>query len=183
MAFPTSAVSPHLVGSQTTTSVHSPPKRVDELMSELADFDPSIQPSDIVEPTPTSHRSRSRHTETVVTDDHDYPRTQQRRSPSPVRPVKQASVAGPPVYYPPGEVFGATKTQAGSLQAKPAPAPTPAALTAEQSTADGAKGRAQMRQEYGYKDKGRGGGSDSKGGAAVVPICLPLCCAAPCVIL
>ena len=25
--------------------------------------------------------------------------------------------------------------------------------------------------------------SDEKGGAAVIPICLPLCCAAPCVIL
>ena len=182
MAFPTSAVPPHL-GSHT---IQSPPKRVDELMSELADFDPSIQPSDIAEPTP-SHRSRSRHTETVVTDqrhgdDHDYPRAQ-RRSPSPIRPTKQASTPGPPVYYPPGEVFGSTKTQAGSQQARPAPTPAPAALTAEQSTADGAKDRAHMRKEYGYKDKGRGGESDSKGGAAVVPICLPLCCAAPCVIL
>ena len=184
MAFPTSAVPPHL-GSHT---VQSPPKRVDELMSELADFDPSIQPSDIAEPTPTpSHRSRSRHNETVITelhhgDDHDYPRTH-RRSPSPVRPIKQASTQGPPVYYPPGEVFGSTKSQAGSQQAKPAPTPAPAALTAEQSAADGARGRAQMRKEYGYKDKGRGAESDSKGGAAVVPICLPLCCAAPCVIL
>ena len=25
--------------------------------------------------------------------------------------------------------------------------------------------------------------SDEKGGAAVIPICLPLCCAAPCVIM
>ena len=84
-----------------------------------------------------------------------------------------------------GEVFGTTKSQsqshAGSL-AKPTGA-QPAPATAELSTADGARGRAQMRREYGYKDKGRGGESESKGGAAVVPICLPLCCAAPCVIL
>ena len=178
MAFPTSAPSPHH-GSQT---IQSPPKRVDELMSELADFDPSIQPSDIAEPVPS--RSRSRHTETTVTserhdDDHDYPR-RQRRSPSPIaRPTKQASTPGPPVYYPPGEVFGSTKSQTGSLQSKPAPE----AVAVEASAADGARGRAQMRREYGYKDKGRGGESESKGGAAVVPICLPLCCAAPCVIL
>jgi len=176
MAFPTSAISPHHGGQP----VQSPPKRVDELMSELADFDPSIQPSDIAEPAPS--RSRSRHTETVVTDrrddSHDYHRSQ-RRSPSPVRPTKQSSTPGPPVYYPPGEVFGSTKSQTGSLQAKPAPV----AVAAEQSAADGARDKAQMRREYGYKDKGRGGESDSKGGAAVVPICLPLCCAAPCVIL
>jgi hypothetical protein len=84
-----------------------------------------------------------------------------------------------------GEVFGTTKSQSqshtGSL-AKPTGA-QPALTTAELSTADGARGRAQMRREYGYKDKSRGGESESKGGAAVVPICLPLCCAAPCVIL
>jgi len=134
-----------------------------------------------------SYYSRSRHQETTVVtelrdDDHDYPR-RQRRSPSPVRPSKQSSTPGPPVYYPPGEVFGTTKSQSqtGSM-AKPLAA-TPVAVTADQSTADGGRGRAQMRREYGYKDKGRGGESESKGGAAVVPICLPLCCAAPCVIL
>ena len=103
MAFPTHP-SPHH-GSQT---IQSPPKRVDELMSELADFDPSIQPSDIAEPVPS--RSRSRHQETTTVtelrdDDHDYPgsrRHHARRSPSPVRPTKQSSTPGPPVYYPPG---------------------------------------------------------------------------------
>jgi hypothetical protein len=50
--------SPHH-GSQT---IQSPPKRVDELMSELADFDPSIQPSDIAEPVP----SRSRFEQNLV---------------------------------------------------------------------------------------------------------------------
>jgi hypothetical protein len=44
MAFPTSTASPHHHGGHQG-AVQSPPKRVDELMSELADFDPSIQVS------------------------------------------------------------------------------------------------------------------------------------------
>ena len=48
----------------------------------------------------------------------------------------------------------------------------------------GSRGRAEMRAEYGYKSKSRYSETgDTKQGAAVVPICLPLCCAAPCVIL
>ena len=183
MAFPTNSVPHH--GSQT---IQSPPKRVDELMSELADFDPSIQPSDIAEPVPS--RSRSRHQETTTVtelrddDDHDYPgsrRHNQRHSPSPVRATKQSSTPGPPVYYPPGEVFSTPKGHTESLS-KPSGAPV-ALASADQSAADGARGRAQMKKEYGYKDKSRGSEGESKGGAAVVPICLPLCCAAPCVIL
>jgi len=59
-------------------------------MSELADFDSSIQPSDIVEPTP----ARSRHVETkTVThddDDIDYPKRHiSRRSASPPKIIKQ----------------------------------------------------------------------------------------------
>ena len=180
MAFPTGTPPHH--GSQT---IQSPPKRVDELMSELADFDPSIQPGDISEPVPSS-RSRSHHIEssTVISDsrrdDRDYHQRPMHQSQSPNRPAKQPSTPGPPVYYPPGEVFGSTKRHTGSAAAAQ---PAPAALAVEQSAADGGRGRAEWKREYGYKEKGRGAESDSKGGAAVVPICLPLCCAAPCVIL
>jgi hypothetical protein len=104
MAFPTGSASPHHGSHQG--AVQSPPKRVDELMSELADFDPSIRPSDIAEPEPS--RSRSHHHESHAATDRyqedDYPR-RRRRSLSPVHPTKQASTPGPPVYYPPGMDF------------------------------------------------------------------------------
>merc|ERR1719336_3245761 len=87
-----------------TTQV--PPKRVDDLMTELSGFDPSIQPTGFVEPPPK--------TET------DYARQYRDRSASPVRksgsPVRSRSSpppskAGPPVYYPPGEMFSTTRSK------------------------------------------------------------------------
>jgi hypothetical protein len=38
------------------------------------------------------------------------------------------------------------------------------------------------RYEYEYAKEGKSK-SSSSGGAAVVPVCLPLCCAMPCVIM
>ena len=47
----------------------------------------------------------------------------------------------------------------------------------------GGRGRAEYKAKYGYKEKSKHSESDGKQGAAVIPICLPLCCAAPCTIL
>ncbi len=97
--------------------------------------------------------------------DEPKPRSPERapyRPESPVRQVKtdsgpQQSTPGPAVYYPPGDMFGSNKKPDASAPAKP-------------------------------KDKGKNKGKisdpgEGKQGAAVVPICLPLCCAAPCVIM
>ena len=43
------------------------------------------------------------------------------------------------------------------------------------------KGRGERRNRDRAHDRGAEGGD--KQGAAVIPICLPLCCAAPCVIM
>jgi len=39
------------------------------------------------------------------------------------------------------------------------------------------------RNEYEYSKESSKSKSNSSGGAAVVPVCLPLCCAMPCVIM
>ena len=117
-----------------------------------------------------------------------------RREPSPVKPaVKQPSAPGPAVYYPPGELFSSTRIDGGtgngnggseiSTSGPPAVDPNATLANTTMETSASSRGRAKARAEYGYKEKGRYQDAESKQGAAVVPICLPLCCAAPCVIL
>ena len=55
--------------------------------------------------------------------------------------------------------------------------------TAVMQEGGGGRGRAEYKAKYGYKEKSKHSESDGKQGAAVIPICLPLCCAAPCTIL
>merc|ERR1712226_739309 len=168
----------------------NPPKRVDELMTELSEFDPSIQPTGFVEPTgpPKSHITETSYsTKTTTENDFGGARNFRDRSASP--PVKpQPSTPGPAVYYPPGEIFASSKGKYDSLDnnATPKPAATPVVHASHSTSLEGARsGKGSAKAEYGYKAKGRyqEAQSDGKQGAAVVPICLPLCCAAPCVIL
>ena len=109
-----------------------------------------------------------------------------RREPSPVKPVvtgyggpvgptKQPSTPGPAVYYPPGDLFASTKVESSSEVSHP--------VNTTLDTTASSRGRAKVRAEYGYKEKGRYSEGENKQGSAVVPICLPLCCAAPCVIM
>ena len=164
-------------------ALQTPPKRVDDLMTELSEFDPSIQHTTFVEPT--TRPAASKYTSNVVQnhDEEDFGprRRHQPKEPSPIRPVKQPSTPGPAVYYPPGELFSSTRNDSTSHETYPAAGQVSHATTLESSGAS--RGRAKARAEYGYKEKGRYSEGDSKQGAAVVPICLPLCCAAPCVIL
>ncbi|XP_055301560.1 mucin-2-like isoform X1 [Sitodiplosis mosellana] len=72
------------------------------------------------------------------------------------------NVAGPPVYYPPGkELFAKSEAQA-ALRAR------------------GGYGKGSGKYEYEAESKSK---NASKSGAAVVPVCLPLCCAMPCSIM
>jgi len=81
-------------------------------------------------------------------------------------PVGSRATPGPPVFYPTGDLY--TKNGADV-----------AAREAELS-AQGQYFSASYAREKGMKSKEESG---EKGGAAVIPICLPLCCAAPCVIM
>ena len=169
-------------------SIQTPPKKVDDLMTELSEFDPSIQHTGFKEPVAPARANKysSSHV-TQVSHHHDeeLDSRYKKREPSPIRPVKQPSAPGPAVYYPPGELFSSTRnneTLNSDISVSPC-APQESHVTTTMETSSSARGRAKMRAEYGYKEKGRYSEGDTKQGAAVVPICLPLCCAAPCVIL
>ncbi|XP_023727276.1 mucin-5AC isoform X3 [Cryptotermes secundus] len=73
---------------------------------------------------------------------------------------KTKNITGPPVYYPPGVELFAKKEESLATQGK--------------------KESGRYEYEYGKDSKSK---SSSSGGAAVVPVCLPLCCAMPCVIM
>ncbi|XP_070151547.1 mucin-2 [Polyergus mexicanus] len=78
--------------------------------------------------------------------------------------VKSKNVAGPPVYYPPGSAEFTKKEES----------------SAAMSQASGGWQKASGKYEYEASSKSKS--KTSKGGA-VVPVCLPLCCALPCVIM
>jgi len=77
--------------------------------------------------------------------------------------VPTKNLAGPPVYYPPGhELFAKNEQSAAAWRAQ------------------GGYANARGKYEYEADSKAK---SSSKSGGAMVPVCLPLCCAMPCVIM
>jgi len=143
-----------------------PPKRVEELMSEFQEFDSTHGGSVSPAPAPFSVRPAAQprqHGHVTVTELEDEPPKLQ---PSPPR-KPAASTPGPDVYYPPE--FANT---------------SPPAVVATQEVHPVADGGSLALERKGRREKERrreeGG---DKQGAAVIPICLPLCCAAPCVIM
>jgi hypothetical protein len=163
VAFPTSST-PRVGAGKT----QAPPKRVDELLSELSEFDSSIQTTGFVEPAiePPRQQYREPSPEPYRYRDHS----------SPVRQVKQSSTPGPAVYYPPGDMFSSTKSKAVTETVHPSGTDAgPVVVHHSANGQDRAKGKS--------KDKDKYSDGDGKQGAAVIPICLPLCCAAPCVIM
>jgi len=80
--------------------------------------------------------------------------------------IPTKNVAGPPVFYPQGDLYTKNKEDVKAREAE--------------LSAQGQYFSASYAAERGSKSKEESG---EKGGAAVIPICLPLCCAAPCVIM
>eukprot|EP00092_Neocalanus_flemingeri_P000475 GFUD01000505.1.p1 GENE.GFUD01000505.1~~GFUD01000505.1.p1 ORF type:complete len:600 (+),score=141.03 GFUD01000505.1:65-1864(+) len=158
--------------SQTARSPtpQMPPKRIDELMSEFHEFD-SVHSGG--SPTPPMF-SKPNNSSVVVTELPDEPPQHVRLDPVPhihePSPPKSAPAGpkGPDVYYPPGSDF-----------TKAAPAPNPPGDGGSMSLETKGRGKDRDRGKY----HNRGADMGDKQGAAVIPICLPLCCAAPCVIM
>ena len=143
-----------------------PPKRVEELMSEFHEFDSTHGGSVSPTPAPFSVRPAGQprqHGHVTVTELEDEPPKLQ---PSP--PRKPApSTPGPDVYYPPE--FTNTSPPAVVATQEVHPVADGGSLALERKSR---RERERRREEVGDKQ-----------GAAVIPICLPLCCAAPCVIM
>lgn len=165
-------------------TLQTPPKKVDDLMTELSEFDPSIQHvTSFAEPSTTQHRTVATKYTMDEEDSHLRSSSSRRREPSPIASPKQPSTPGPAVYYPPGELFSSTRNDDMIAPAAGQTSGQTETLDTTTSSNGARAARAKVRAEYGYKEKGRYQDAESKQGAAVVPICLPLCCAAPCVIL
>ena len=124
------------------------------------------------------------------------------RNPSPPKPVQPApapaAVKGPGVYYPPGHEFAQqfeSRNKATTVIV-PAAAKDPkvdsnnggpvaegdasGGAMAMQGGSSGAMASMRMesrKERYAREEK------EATQGAAMIPICLPLCCAAPCVIM
>ncbi|XP_055609436.1 rho GTPase-activating protein gacJ [Uranotaenia lowii] len=146
----------------------NPPKRVEDLMATLG------------ENGQITYMSKHSHTENGTGPRHrggpgagGHPREQ---SPPKVTiveeplvdskaapPANSKNVAGPPVYYPPGhEMFAKKESEAAAWRAQ------------------GEYAKASGKYMYEAESKSK---TSSKSGAAVVPVCLPLCCAMPCSIM
>jgi len=78
------------------------------------------------------------------------------------RKPETKNVSGPPVYYPPGHEMFAKKEESGAWRA------------------EGAMAKESGKYKYEAESKSK---SKSSSGAAIVPVCLPLCCGLPCTIL
>lgn len=105
--------------------------------------------------------------------------------------VQSKNIAGPPVYYPPGSAEFTKKESAEGGMSQ-------SGVSASQNTIhpyffrsiiqttifraifQGAWQKASGKYEYEASSKSK---SKSSSGKAIVPVCLPLCCGLPCVIL
>jgi len=153
-----------------------PPKRVEELMSEFHEFDVGHSGSS---PTPPMFAPKPKPSQMEISELPDGPSssTHVKLDPQPhVRevsppPPKSVNQKGPAVYYPP-EFTKSPETK--SVQAT-----HPVADGGSMSLNE--KGRGERKHKDRHHDRNMEGGD--KQGAAVIPICLPLCCAAPCVIM
>merc|ERR1711973_1043270 len=132
---------------EPTSSHQNPPKRVDVLMTEMSQYDPTIQ---------ISTESNSRNHEDLEIDQQDCIKVLPKDvTPEPDQPSQKGAPSA--VYYPPGDLYSAD-----SQQSEP--------ILTERKKKDRSDKKTRNDGDYGNTQ-----------GAAVVPICLPLCCAAPCV--
>ena len=142
-------------------------------MSEFQEFE-SVHSGSSPTPPMFSPSQKTQHSLEIaeLPDGPPCPSQQGRGEPQPfVReasppPPRSVNKAGPEVYYPPGAEF--TK----SVQATH-PVGDGGSLSLQGPSA---------RRDKRERPERLGEGGD-KQGAAVIPICLPLCCAAPCVIM
>lgn len=136
----------------------NPPKRVEDLMATLGENGQITYMSKHTHHTqngtgPKKYREPSPPKVTMVEEPLDSKNI----------PLSSKNVAGPPVYYPPGhEMFAKKESEAAAWRAQ------------------GEYAKASGKYMYEAESKSK---TTSKSGAAVVPVCLPLCCAMPCSIM
>ncbi|XP_045541716.1 mucin-5AC-like [Papilio machaon] len=149
-------------------SEQQPPKRLDDLLADFPEARFPTQTDGVRRRIETSTRetrdtSHTNATPTPNTGVKPTPNTGMK--PTPVGSSK--NVAGPAVYYPPGHTPFAPKKEVAGYEA-----------SAMQGGGAYASGRGMYEYESGARSKEKH--YEKK---TAVPVCLPLCCAMPCVIL
>ncbi|GAB0094885.1 hypothetical protein DMENIID0001_102110 [Sergentomyia squamirostris] len=134
-----------VVGLENVPPNTYPPKRLDDLLATFGDSPPP----------------RHYHENQVPEKPYTLTKDSLVETASPEQKIPTKNVAGPPVYYPPGELF--TKKEESAAW-----------------RAQGGYANASGKYQYESEEKSK---SKSKSGGAVVPVCLPLCCAMPCSIM
>ncbi|XP_045456508.1 uncharacterized protein LOC123666460 [Melitaea cinxia] len=137
-----------------------PPKKLDDLMADFPEARFPTQPDGVVRRKVEVQSSSSTH---------DTNNANNANTPSKGTLVGSKNVAGPAVYYPPGHTpFAKKDAPAGGYQSS----------AMMQGGGAYASGRGMYEYESGSRSKEKH--SEKK---TAVPICLPLCCAMPCVIM
>lgn len=131
----------------------SSPKRIDDLMASFSDSEREVL-VDVRREEKMQQNERHK--------DNGYGKKEVDFVPHTPAQVNSKNISGPPVYYPPGS---------GEFKMKE-----------ERSMIQGGGEWAKARGAYEYEASSKSKKSE-KSGKAVVPVCLPLCCALPCVIM
>ncbi|KAJ0171043.1 hypothetical protein K1T71_013242 [Dendrolimus kikuchii] len=169
---PTPSPGPFPRPNTPSPGTQQPPKKLDDLLADFPEARFPTQPDGV-------HRRK-----VEVTHENSTQRNLSTSPASPATPVSKPAppigtsknVTGPPVYYPPGHtpfakkegaVVGAAGGGGGGYQ-----------MSSMQQGGGYASGRGMYEYESGSRMKEKH--SETK---TAVPICLPLCCAMPCVIL
>ncbi|XP_031630790.1 uncharacterized protein LOC116345506 isoform X2 [Contarinia nasturtii] len=145
----------------TTTNTHNRPEREPILGPFPTD---GIHQTQVDEPPKNLNQLMATfEEENVNVDEEPYvPRKEINTALATNKNAPSKNVTGAPVYYPPGKELFAKSEAQGALRA------------------GGGFGKGSGKYEYEAESKSK---KASKSGGAVVPVCLPLCCAMPCSIM
>ncbi|XP_043272908.1 mucin-2 [Venturia canescens] len=153
--FPT-GVQMYPSNSKPVTNGHGPPAKLEDLMASFSDSEREVL-DDIAKQENYQRKDRSRQDAVSPKKEVDF-------APHSPPQVQSKNIAGPPVYYPPGSAeFTKKESAEGGM-----------------SQSGGAWQKGSGKYEYEASSKSK---SKSSSGKAIVPVCLPLCCGLPCVIL
>jgi hypothetical protein len=140
----------------TDNQPDGPPKKLDDLMANIGN-EPPNSPYNASFNAHENELEQKKKIETLKRQQEDAEDLQKKE---PVQ--KSKNVSGPPVYYPPGHEMFAKKEEGGAWRA------------------EGGYQKASGKYQYEAESRSK---SKSSSGAAVVPVCLPLCCGLPCAII
>ncbi|XP_015590308.1 flocculation protein FLO11 [Cephus cinctus] len=154
--FPTNGVQVYPSNAKPSpTNGQGPPAKLEDLMASFSDTEREVL-ADIAKQDQQQRKTRD-------TDNTSQKKQVEVIAHTPPK-AESKNVAGPPVYYPPGSAEFTKKEESSAAMS--------------QSSGGWQKNSSKYEYESGSKSK-----SKSSSGGAVVPVCLPLCCALPCAIL